>query len=180
MGSAVLPWQIACNTTGANLNIITKDINSVQDISWTDLIISEICNNNNIAIIAVPNVHWCDGSIIDLIKISSTLDNIIYDNENNQKPLLIIDGTQSIGVLPIDIKLIKPTFVACSIHKWLCGPYGLSIVYIDSKYHSIWNPIDNHEKCLIGNDDILIWDEIGAMNNKTGYPINYMNGKKKI
>ena len=37
-----------------------------------------------------------------------------------------VDGTQSIGVLPLDVDLLHNVAVmACSVHKWLCCPYGM-------------------------------------------------------
>ena len=42
---------------------------------------------------------------------------------------MIIDGTQSIGAMPFDIKKIKPDALVCAAYKWLMGPYGFAVTY---------------------------------------------------
>ena len=42
----------------------------------------------------------------------------------------MLDVTQSGGVVPVDISALKPTAIACSVHKWLLGPYGFSLLYV--------------------------------------------------
>jgi len=36
---------------------------------------------------------------------------------------------------------VKPAFIACSVHKWLNGPYGLSLVYVSPVHHVEWGPL---------------------------------------
>ena len=43
--------------------------------------------------------------------------------------LLIIDGTQSIGALPLSIEKIQPDALICAGYKWLMGPYSIGVAY---------------------------------------------------
>eukprot|EP01036_Dinobryon_divergens_P054051 gene54051-72237_t len=112
-------------------------------MSWSDAIISAI--DEKVEVIAVSHTHWCDGSLIDIEAISTKLSTLSY-----RKPFLIIDATQSIGAIPFDIQKLQPDFVACSIHKWLCGPYGMSLMYLHPDHHNIWQPLDHHERSRLG------------------------------
>jgi selenocysteine lyase/cysteine desulfurase len=42
----------------------------------------------------------------------------------------VIDGTQSVGVLPIDVQAVQPDFLVCSAYKWLLCPYGMAFLYV--------------------------------------------------
>ena len=56
----------------------------------------------------------------------------------NRDIALTIDGTQSVGAMPIDIKKIMPDLLVVSGYKWCLGPYSLGAAYIDKKYHDLW------------------------------------------
>ena len=172
MGSAILPWQNACKVTKSSIQVISRPLDSA--ILWTDEIISKLTKST--AIVAIPQVHWCDGTFIDLIKISQALRSLYTESE---RPWLVIDGTQSIGAISFDISLIQPTFMAVSVHKWLLGPFGLSIIYLDPSFHATFQPIEFHERSLIHSHN-KSWDEIGSMHKVYGYPQSYESGARKI
>ena len=48
--------------------------------------------------------------------------------------LLIIDGTQSVGALPFNIKKINPDALICAGYKWLMGPYGIGLAYYNEVF----------------------------------------------
>ena len=132
IGSVVYPWQNLCSEIGCKLKVVTKAFGT----SWTESILNAI--DNVTAILAIPNVHWCDGSLIDLEVIRAAIDKMHPDKQ----PQLVVDGTQSIGVMPFDVQKIRPIFVACSVHKWCNAPYGMSLMYLDPAYHRQWLPLD--------------------------------------
>ena len=141
IGSVVYPWQNLCSEIGCKLKVVTKAFGT----SWTESILKAI--DNVTAILAIPNVHWCDGSLIDLEVIRAAIDKMHPDKQ----PQLVVDGTQSIGVMPFDVQKIRPIFVACSVHKWCNAPYGMSLMYLDPAYHRQWLPLDQvlHRACSL-------------------------------
>ena len=92
--------------------------------------------DNTVAVVAIPTLHWSHGSLLDLEAISKSCSELDID--------LIVDGTQSIGILPINVAHINPTLVACSVQKWLRCPPGLSLVYVNRRVHEAWHPLDQH------------------------------------
>jgi len=47
--------------------------------------------------------------------------------ENNA--LLIVDGTQSVGVMPFNVQRIRPDAVIVAGYKWVFGPYSTGFGY---------------------------------------------------
>ncbi|NNE56021.1 MAG: aminotransferase class V-fold PLP-dependent enzyme, partial [Flavobacteriales bacterium] len=47
---------------------------------------------------------------------------------------LIVDGTQSIGALPFDVKEIDADVVICAGYKWLLGPYAIALGYFNERF----------------------------------------------
>ena len=42
---------------------------------------------------------------------------------------LVIDGTQSVGALPINVQELQPDALICAGYKWLMGPYSIALAY---------------------------------------------------
>jgi len=128
---------------GCKLKVVHKPFGT----SWTAAILKAI--DTNVAILSIPHVHWCDGAFIDLEAIRTALDAI----PAAYRPHLVVDGTQSIGVMPFNVETIRPLFVACSVHKWCNAPYGMSLVYVDPSHSAHWQPLDQVTAAIIATTD---------------------------
>ena len=119
--SNVWVWKDLAERDNGNIKFVKRPKND----DWISAILENI--NDQTALISVPNCHWTDGGLIDLLKLS---------NECKNKDIaLTIDGTQSVGAMPVDIQNIKPDLLVVSGYKWCLGPYSLGAAYIDKKYH---------------------------------------------
>jgi selenocysteine lyase/cysteine desulfurase len=99
---------------------------------WTQRILDNIGPATRV--VAMPHVHWSDGTLYNLGAIREKLDQ--YEG------YLVIDGTQSIGALPFSVKEIRPDVLAVASYKWLLGPYGLGLAYYNERF-SHGTPIEN-------------------------------------
>ena len=108
-------WKKVCDQKGMRVKFISKP----KEGSWSDKILNSI--NEKTAAVAMGNIHWADGSLFDVNKIGERC--------KKYEAFFIIDGTQSIGALPFDIKEIQADAVICSAYKWLLGPYGFGLAY---------------------------------------------------
>ncbi|MEZ4795850.1 MAG: aminotransferase class V-fold PLP-dependent enzyme [Flavobacteriaceae bacterium] len=52
-----------------------------------------------------------------------------------------IDGAQSLGMFPIDLRDINPDFYASSGHKWLFGPKGTGVLFINKNIIDTISPV---------------------------------------
>ena len=82
----------------------------------------------------------------------------------------MIDGTQSVGAMPIDVEKINPDFLVVSGYKWLLGPYNLGLCYINPKYHN-GDPLE------------YWWGHKDGAENPTSlinYPSDYLPGARRF
>ena len=110
--------------------------------TWTDAVLARL--DETVAVVAVPNVQWTDGALLDLVRIGRRAREI--------GAALVVDASQSFGVLPLDLKAVWPDFLIAVGYKWLLGPYGLAYLYADPKY---WDgvPIEHNWLSRQGSED---------------------------
>lgn len=123
--SNVYTWQKLAATSGAKV----KTINAPKKVAhrakkWNEKILNSI--DKKTGIVAMPMVHWADGTLFDLEKIGQRCRAV--------GAYLIIDGTQSVGALPFDVQKIKPDALICGGYKWLMGPYSTGIGYFGERF----------------------------------------------
>lgn len=162
MGSVVYPWQGACKSTGAILRVVADPFLEGSSQSWTEAVLAAL--DETVAVVALPAVHWCSGATIDLATVAER----IAGFPPEERPYFIVDGTQSLGVVSFDAVALDVDFVACSVHKWLNAPYGMSLVYVAPRHHASWLPLDHHERGRVGSNGEG-WDEVIFMHPETGF-----------
>ncbi len=89
---------------------------------WNESVLDSITEET--AMVVVPHVHWIYGVRFDLEKISLRC--------KEMGALLVVDGTQSVGVLDFDVQKIRPDALIVAAYKWLIGPYGVGLAYFGS------------------------------------------------
>lgn len=113
--SNVYAWQRLADENGAVLSTVPWP----GDGDWTRAVIDMI--DDDVAIAALPPCHWTDGSLVDLSRIAPKL--------KDAGAVFLIDATQWVGAVPIDVKALQADYLVCAAYKWLLGPYGLSFMY---------------------------------------------------
>ncbi|TGM58666.1 aminotransferase class V-fold PLP-dependent enzyme [Leptospira adleri] len=73
-------------------------------------------------IVSLSAVHWCTGMPFPLEEIGNFLDSKGID--------FVLDGAQGVGLVPIDVRKMKLKYIAFPAWKWLLGPLGLGMLYI--------------------------------------------------
>lgn len=127
--SNVYSWMEVAKRTGATI----KTVSFPTDGNWTPGLLEAIGENTRI--VTIPNCHWLDGSMINLIEVSQKCHAV--------GSALVLDVSQSMGVIPLDVAQIKPDFVVSVCYKWLLGPHGVSFIYADPKHHDKM-PLEHH------------------------------------
>ncbi len=90
---------------------------------WSDKILSRI--DERTSVVLISSIHWMNGIRFDLKRIGAKCKSV--------NARLIIDGTQSVGALPIDIKAFNIDALICGSYKWLFGPYSLGLAYFSTE-----------------------------------------------
>jgi len=65
---------------------------------------------------------------------------------------LFIDATQSLGVLPLDVRDVQPDYLVAATYKWLLGPYGMGFLYV-APHRQSGRPIEEHWSTRSGSED---------------------------
>jgi selenocysteine lyase/cysteine desulfurase len=55
----------------------------------------------------------------------------------------MIDATQAVGVMSIDVKQLQPDFLVFPSYKWVLGPYGLAFLYV-APHRQSGRPLEEH------------------------------------
>ncbi|VAW04240.1 Cysteine desulfurase [hydrothermal vent metagenome] len=125
--SNVYPWQDMAKSHGAELVTIPRPATG----DWTTPLCETI--DRDTAIVACPHSHWTDGSQIDLIRVGR------FCRENGAA--LVLDLTQSLGVMPFSVSDVDPDFMVAASYKWLLGPYSYAFVYVAPR-HQTGQPLE--------------------------------------
>lgn len=125
MPTDYLVWERLCAETGAQLRIVVpgEDPRRRAD-DWNDRLVEAI--DSATGLVFVCNVHWLDGTLFDLSRLRARCDEV--------GAALVVDGTQSLGVLPLDVERVPVDALVCAGYKWLLGPYSLGAAYFGPRY----------------------------------------------
>jgi selenocysteine lyase/cysteine desulfurase len=132
--SGVYTWR----ATGAQL--LTVERGGAR--SWTEAVLEVL--GGRISVVSVPNVHWTDGSVIDLTAVA--------ERSHAVGARLVIDGSQSIGAMPLDVAVLRPDFVVSVGYKWLLGPFGVGYLYVAAE-HRDGEPVEQNWINRAGSQD---------------------------
>jgi len=114
--SNVYPWE-HWQQKGVTLNFIPL---ADTPESFLDNVHKHITRQTRV--IALSAVHWCTGMPLPLREIAVLC--------KEQGILLVVDGAQAIGHVPIDVDGWGIPFLSFSCWKWLLGPVGMGCLVI--------------------------------------------------
>jgi selenocysteine lyase/cysteine desulfurase len=120
----VYSWRRMAEETGAELRSVEPGEGAGRGQRWNERLLEAI--DTRTAIVAVPNVHWTDGTLFDLAAIGKRCRDV--------GAALVVDATQSVGALPFDVAEVQPDVLICATYKWLLGPYSLSLAYFGPRF----------------------------------------------
>jgi selenocysteine lyase/cysteine desulfurase len=120
------PWQSLCAETGADLVVVSPEKTlKERGKVWNSKFLEHI--NKQTRVVAIAHTHWADGTLFDLES--------IRQRTREVGALLIVDGTQSVGALPFDVRKIQPDALICAAYKWLLGPYSIGLAYLAEHFN---------------------------------------------
>ena len=118
--SPVLEWQARAEAQG----YVVETVHQPDDGDWTAAVLAAIERPGAapVGLASISSVHWSDGGLIDIDKVGAAL--------RQRGAKFLIDATQGVGVLAMDVKRLDPDFVIFPTYKWLLGPYGRAFLYV--------------------------------------------------
>lgn len=117
--SDVYAWGRVSVELGLTVTTVGMPDEFPKGARWNERLLDAI--GPDTALVVVPPVHWMYGIRFDL--------EAIGQRAREVGAWFVIDGTQAIGALPVDLAEIQPDAVVCAGYKWLMGPYSLGLAY---------------------------------------------------
>lgn len=114
--SNVYEWRAAAERAGATLVTVPRP----PDSDWTAALLDRI--DGGTAVVAVPNCHWTDGTVVDLVRVGEAARSV--------GAALVVDATQSLGARPLDVGAVQPDWLVAAGYKWMLGPFSLGYSWV--------------------------------------------------
>ncbi|MGE5230752.1 MAG: aminotransferase class V-fold PLP-dependent enzyme, partial [Deltaproteobacteria bacterium] len=132
-------WETAAAAAGARLKIVVR----APSQSWPDALVDAI--TDEAAVVSVPVCHWTDGALIGVERVGA--------RARAMGAALVVDASQSLGMLPLDAPALDADFVIATGYKWLLGPFGLAYLYVAPR-HRCGEPIEQAWPAREGSEDL--------------------------
>jgi cysteine desulfurase/selenocysteine lyase len=113
--SNIVPWQLACEKTGAVLRVIPIDERGVLDMDAFARLLS-----TRTKIVAVSHLSNALGTINPVADIARAA--------HAAGAVVLVDGAQAAYHLPVDVQALGADFYVATGHK-LYGPTGMGVLY---------------------------------------------------
>jgi selenocysteine lyase/cysteine desulfurase len=113
-----------------------------DDGDWTRAVVESI--DERTVAVAVPNCHFMTGALIDVATIGEAARTV--------GATFVIDATQSLGVLPLDVNEVGADMVVAAGYKWLLGPYSVGYAWT-APHCRDWRPLEHHWAGREGSED---------------------------
>ncbi|MGB9929262.1 MAG: cysteine desulfurase [Methanosarcina sp.] len=130
--SNLLPW-LHLQKKGVNVTIISPDNQGKIDTAMIEQAFTE--KTRLVAITQVSNVF---GSVQDI----NTITKIAHKNGTK----ILVDGAQSAGHIPVNLRTLGCDFFTTAGHKGLLGPQGTGVLYVKEP--------DTLESCSLGGGTV--------------------------
>ena len=113
--SNMLPWQMVCNKTGAELHYLECQMDGSFTEEALDAAITP--NTKIVAVTHVSNVLGCVSPVEEIV-----------ERAHQAGAVVVLDGAQSVPHMPVNVTKLGVDFLAFSGHK-LMGPMGIGVLW---------------------------------------------------
>ncbi|PYV58621.1 MAG: aminotransferase [Acidobacteria bacterium] len=110
-----VPWTQK-KRQGIEIDVVPNYRGEVRAEAFADRI------NARTRVIALSSVQWSNGYRCDLSAFSRLC--------HERGLWLVVDATQQLGAIPIDVNVTPIDLLTCGGHKWLNAPFGCGFLYI--------------------------------------------------
>jgi selenocysteine lyase/cysteine desulfurase len=117
----IYPWMEVARSRGAKLVLVEEEDgpDGTRHVPMENILMA--ASEPRTRLITLSHVEYASGQRHDLIHIGQFC--------AEHKILFCVDGIQSLGILPIDVRAMHIDYLAADGHKWLLGPEGAGVFY---------------------------------------------------
>lgn len=112
-----MPMVLLCHRDGVRIRVANIGDGGGDVVATLKTLV-----NPRTRVIALSHVLWSSGVVLDLAAITAMA--------HDHGILVIVDGAQSVGQVPVDIPATGADAYTISGQKWLCGPEGTGALFV--------------------------------------------------
>ncbi|MDP4145093.1 MAG: aminotransferase class V-fold PLP-dependent enzyme [Bacillota bacterium] len=112
----LLPLFVLRERYGVNIKTVNTGNHVIDDIK------AKITPKTKI--IAISHVSYATGEVLPIEEITELA--------HRNGVAILVDGAQSAGAIPVDLKRLNVDFYSVPGQKWLCGPEGTGALYVNN------------------------------------------------
>lgn len=113
-----------CAENNNTLDTVKAPQTLLQGEDWNAEILRKITSDTSVVLLS--SVHWMHGLRFALQKIGAKCKQV--------GAKFIVDGSQSVGALPIDVEKCNIDALVCVSYKWLLGAYSVCLLYLNDTF----------------------------------------------
>jgi len=123
----VIPWMRQQEPHGITVKCV-KSRDGAVPLADIEATIDE-----HTKVVSICHVHTANGYKNDLEELGRiTRENGVY---------FVVNVSQSLGAVEIDVKKMNIDFITCSAYKWALGPPGTGLMYVRKEYIAQFDPL---------------------------------------
>jgi cysteine desulfurase / selenocysteine lyase len=136
----VYPWMLLKDIG------VTLELAPTTPEGWPDedYLIDRL-SDPRVRVLAVSLVQFSNGYAVDLARLSAAT--------RASGTYLVVDAIQSVGQIPIDLRVTPVDVLACGAQKWLLAPWGSGFVYVRRELIRELRPAVTGWMAFEGTDD---------------------------
>jgi cysteine desulfurase/selenocysteine lyase len=146
--SNIVPWQLACQDTGARLRYLDISDDGFISLDELDAVLAE----GRVKLVGVVHVSNVLGTINPVAEVVA--------RAHAAGAVVVVDGTQAVPQMPVDVGEIGADFYAWTGHKAL-GPTGVGVLHGRRELLSSMRPyVSGGHMISRVDDEISTWSEL--------------------
>lgn len=113
----------AWDRLAAGRGLVVEAVPRPADGDWTAALLEAMARPGAppLSVATLTPLHWSDGAAIDLDRLAPAV--------RAAGAALVVDATQAVGAVPVDVARLRPDFLTFPTYKWALGPYSLAFLY---------------------------------------------------
>jgi len=114
--SVIYPWMRAGKEKGWEIELLKPRGSLIDEEELLSMI------GRGVRVICLSHVQFLTGQMLDL--------RAIAERAHEVGALLVVDGIQAAGCVPLDVRSLDVDIYVAGSYKWLLGPMGAAVAYI--------------------------------------------------
>ncbi len=148
----ILPW-LALEREG----VVIHQIQARKQVLQPEELLENITKQTKL--LCIPHVHTFTGVVLDVERFSEIC--------KDKGILFILNLTQSVGTMPIDLSKYPADAIVSAGYKWLCGPYGTGFCWIKPELRDQLELNRAYWSAVLSEEDLRGEDVLTARDPKT-------------